>query len=120
MLFKSIENIFSFEANDKTAIKEIIHPKNDGVQLGYSLAHASLKTGESSLPHCLSNQSELYFFLSGKGKVIIEDEQKEVKHGDVVLVPKGAKQYVENQGDETLEMLCIVSPPWQEEDDLLL
>lgn len=120
MLFKSIENIFTFEAKDKTAIKEIIHPKNDGVPLNYSLAHASLKAGESSLPHCLVNQFELYFFLSGSGRVIVNDEVRAVKNGDVVLVPKGARQYVENQGNEPMEMLCIVSPPWREDEDLLL
>lgn len=120
MLIKSIENIFSFEAKDKTAIKEIIHPKNDGVPLNYSLAHATLKPGESSLPHCLVNQFELYFFLSGSGRVIVNEEARTIKKGDVVLVPKEARQYVENQGDELLEMLCIVSPPWREEDDLLL
>ena len=120
MLLKSIENILSFEAKDKTTIKEIIHPKNDNVLLSYSLAHASLKSGASSIPHCLVNQSEVYFFIKGQGKIIIEDEQKAVKRGDVVLVPKGARQYVENQGDGILEMLCIVSPPWSDLDDVVL
>ena len=120
MLHKSIENLRSFEANDLTAIKEIIHPKNDSVQLNYSLAHATLEIGKSSIPHCLANQSEVYVFLSGEGSVIIEEEQKRVKKGDVVLVSKGAKQHVENLGDTALEFLCIVSPPWQESDDLVL
>jgi mannose-6-phosphate isomerase-like protein (cupin superfamily) len=120
MLHKSIENLKSFEANDLTVIKEIIHPKNDSVQLNYSLAHATLEIGKSSIPHCLAKQSEVYVFLAGEGRVIIEEEQKKVKKGDVVLVPKGAKQHVENQGVEALEFLCIVSPPWQEKDDLVL
>ncbi len=120
MLLKSIKKILSFEANDKTAIREIIHPKNDRVPLNYSMAHASLDIGKSSLPHCLANQSEVYVFLEGEGTIFIEDEKRKIKKGDVVLVPKGANQHVENQGNKLLEFLCIVSPPWQESDDLLL
>ena len=120
MLYKSIENILSFEANDKTTLKEIIHPKNDGIELNYSLAQASLKIGESSVPHCLVNQTELYIFLEGKGKIVIGDEQQNIQKGDVVLVPKGADQHVENQGNKELVFLCLVSPPWEESDDQLL
>ncbi len=120
MLFKSIGDILSFEANDKTTLKEIIHPKNDGVQLNYSLAQASLKIGESSVPHYLANQTELYFFLKGKGEIFIDGKQQKIENGDIVLVPKGATQYIENQGDSVLSFLCIVSPPWEEKDDITL
>ncbi len=120
MLHKSIEEIVAFEANDKTLLKEIIHPQNDDVNLDYSLAHASLKPGESSLPHQLKSQSELYIFLKGIGKITIDGESQNIKKGDIVLVPEGASQFVENQGDEAMGFLCIVSPPWQESDDLVL
>jgi len=120
MLHKSIENILSFESNDKTTLKEIVHPKNDGVELNYSLAHASLKIGKSSVPHCLVNQTELYIFLEGEGKIVIGNEQQNIQKGDVVLVPKGAKQHVENQGISLLVFFCLVSPPWEESDDQLL
>jgi mannose-6-phosphate isomerase-like protein (cupin superfamily) len=120
MIFKSIENILAFEANDQTTLKEIIHPKNDDVEWSYSLAHASLKIGESSLPHRLVNQTELYFFLKGKGNMVVNGEIQKIKNGDVVLVPKNAMQYIENQGNEDLLFLCIVSPPWDENDDITL
>ena len=120
MLVKTIQNIFAFEANDKTIIKEILHPKNDLIELGYSLAHGSLPARQSSLPHCLAGQSEVYLFLRGQGRMVIGDEERNISGGDVVHVPVGARQYVENQEDEPLEFFCIVSPPWIEEDDLVL
>ena len=120
MLLKSIEDLLAFKANDNTTLREVIHPKNDNVQLNYSLAHASLGSGESSLPHCLVNQSELYVFLEGEGKININGDERNIKKGDVVLVPKGATQYVENRGKGTLKFLCIVSPLWQENDDLVV
>jgi len=42
MLHKSLEDLKAFEAGDKTNIIEVLHPKNDAISIGYSLAHASL------------------------------------------------------------------------------
>lgn len=117
MIHKSIKNLNSFKAGDLTDIIEVLHPKNDHIELGYSLAHASLDAGKSSLPHILKECSELYYFLKGKAKVIIGKEEKEVGEGDIVLVPAGATQYVVNLGDTKLEFLCIVSPGWYEEQE---
>ena len=120
MLHKSLKDLKSFEAGDKTNIIEVLHPKNDNISLGYSLAHASLEVGESSLPHILEECSEVYFILKGEGKVVIGEEQRPIKEGDTVFVPKGATQYVENQGTTKLEFLCIVSPAWFEEQEKVL
>ena len=133
MLIKSLENLESFEAGDKTKIIEVLHPKNDKVPLGYSLAHASLDIGESSLPHVLEECSEVYFILNGKGNVFIKEQSEEkglkqnpvweeqmVKKGDMVFIPAGATQYVENKGDTTLDFLCVVSPAWYEEQDKII
>ncbi|MFT5167724.1 MAG: mannose-6-phosphate isomerase-like protein (cupin superfamily) [Saprospiraceae bacterium] len=130
MLLKSLENLESFEAGDKTNIIEVLHPKNDNIPLGYSLAHASLDIGKSSLPHILKECSEVYYILKGKGKMVIGEqgheggekqslswEERLVKKGDTVFIPAGATQYVENQGDTSLEFLCIVSPAWYEEQE---
>ena len=107
-------------AGDKTKIIEILHPKNDLLELDYSLAEGSLEPGASSLPHILKEQSELYYFLAGEGTVFVDDESCKVQKGDTVFVPEGATQYVENQGLGELRFLCIVSPPWKEKDEIIL
>ena len=116
MIKKSVSDIPFFLAGDKTHLQEVIHPKNDQVQLGYSLARAYVEVGTSSLPHSLA-ESELYYFLQGNGELFIEDEKHVIQRGDVVLVPSGAKQYVRNTGTNKLEFLCIVSPPWTPEGE---
>jgi len=116
MLIKKLANIPQFVAGDKTHLKEVLHPKNDNIDLGFSLAHAIIKVGESSLPHQLSH-SETYFFLSGKGQMFIGDEQAEVEKGDMVYVPPQIDQSVQNTGTEDLVFICIVSPPWSEETE---
>lgn len=120
MFHNTLESISAFEAGDKTQIKEILHPKNDPIDLNYSLAHASLGPQEASIPHILEECSETYFILKGSGKVMIDEEQQVVKKGDTVFIPKGAIQYIENLSDEPLEFLCIVSPPWYAEQERIL
>ncbi len=120
MLHKSLQDLTSFEAGDKTEIIEILHPKNDNIPLGYSLAHASLDIGKASLPHILELCSETYFILEGTGSVFIGADERKVNKGDMVFIPAGASQYVENQGDTKLEFLCIVSPPWFAEQEKIL
>lgn len=113
MLKKKLANIAEFVAGDKTHLKEVLHPKNDDLDLDFSLAHAMIKVGESSLPHQLSH-SETYFFLSGKGQMFIGNESCLVEKGDTVYVPPKTNQYVKNTSNEDLIFICIVSPPWSE------
>ncbi len=120
MLIKSLGDLESFEAGDKTAIIEVLHPKNDNIPLGYSLAHASLEIGESSIPHILEKCSETYFILQGHAKMVIDKEERLVGKGDTIFIPEGATQHVENQGDIKLEFLCIVSPAWYEAQETIL
>ncbi len=117
MLHKSLKDLPVFLAGDKTNIIEVLHPKNDNIELDYSLAHGNLEVGKSSLPHILKECSEVYYFLKGKAKVVIGEEEQLVEAGDTVYIPAGAVQYVENQGEVKLEFLCIVSPGWYAEQD---
>ena len=109
-------------ALDGTDLCELIHPDREGKQLhmGYSVAHAALKKGSASKPHILANSSEVYYILSGKGVVCVGDESKEVRSGEVVYVPPGSTQSIENVGENDLEFLCIVYPPWRKEDEIVL
>ena len=116
MIKKILAQIPEFLAGDKTILKEVFHPKNDEVDINYSLAKAYIKKGEQSLPHHLA-QSELYLFLKGEGKIFINKESTTVQKGTVIYVPPKATQYVVNTGQESLEFLCIVYPPWTAEGE---
>ena len=120
ILKKKIDSLPTFIAGDATNIIEVFHPKNDALPFNYSLAKASLEVGTSSYPHILKEQSELYIFLEGNAEVFIGEEKTFARKGDIVWVPAGVKQYVKNIGDETLHFFCIVDPPWQEVDEIIL
>lgn len=120
MLIKSISDVHAFEAGDLTQIQEILHPANDQVALTYSLAMASLPVGKASIPHILKTNAEVYIITEGQGEVHIDGNTADMKKGDVVYIPKGAKQHIINTGNDVLKFLCIVSPPWSAEEEEVL
>jgi mannose-6-phosphate isomerase-like protein (cupin superfamily) len=70
MLVKDIKKSDYTRVIDGTTLCELLHPKNDGLELDFSIAHAVLKAGNSSLPHKISGSVEIYFLLEGGEKGI--------------------------------------------------
>ena len=115
MLIRRLQDREIFNTLDNTIIREILNPKHESqpLVLNYSLAHATLKPKEKSLPHKFFEASEVYYILKGKGVMHIDDESAEVSPGDTIYIPPPAVQWIENVGSENLEFLCIVDPAWQ-------
>ena len=114
---KTLQQLATFKAGDDTLIKEVLHPKNDGFPFGYSLAYAELMPGTASLPHRLMESSETYIIHTGKGRGHIDGRIFEMVEGDVLFIPAGAKQWIENTGDDTLGFWCVVLPPWSDDQE---
>ena len=119
MLLKDIETLTPIPVADYSRLRELLHPERDDVDIRYSLAHALVHPGESSLRHRLATV-EVYYFLAGRGIMHVGDDSAEVRQGQAVVVPAGAEQWVENTDDHDLEFLCIVDPAWREEDEDVL
>lgn len=68
MLIKDLKNCKEIIAGDKTVLRELLHPdKISDAAFRYSLAHATVRVGESSIPHALKT-SEVYYILDGEGE----------------------------------------------------
>ena len=119
MFVKKTSECEAFSANDGCTIRELLHPKNDAVDLPYSLALATVDVGRKSYRHSLE-QAEVYHILQGHGRMFIENEDDEVGAGDVIVIPAEAIQWIENIGSEPLVFTAIVNPPWTENGDLRL
>jgi len=50
----------------------------------------------------------------------IGEEEKTVTTCDVIYIPPGEVQHIENKSDIPLEFLCIVDPPWRKENEEIL
>ena len=119
MLAKSLSACGEILAGDKTILRELLHPSRDPATIRYSLAHAKLPPRTASLPHRLKT-SEVYYFISGRGRMHVNGDTTAVGPDQAVYVPPGAEQHVESIGPDDLVFLCLVYPAWRAEDEEVL
>jgi len=121
IFLKNLKNGTYFKAGDKSFLCELLHPDREEavLQMGFSLAHAIVKPGQSTLVHKLKTSAEIFYFLDGEGVIHIEQESAPVHPGLVVYVPPNSKQYIQNTGYHDLTFLCLVYPKWKKEDEVV-
>ena len=116
MFTKSLADCPPLLAKDGCRIFELLHGKNDALDLPYSFAVAEVEVGESSYRHRL-RQTEIYFILAGRGRMHVDQESQDLTVGAAVVIPAYAEQWIDNIGDELLRFVAVVSPPWRAADD---
>ncbi len=116
MQIKRLADCPAILAEDGCRLKELLHPRNDGVDIPYSLAIATVDAGQGTHRHRLV-QTEVYYVIAGSGVMHIGAEERPVCPGDRVYIPPGEIQWIENRGINPLVFAAIVSPPWRAEDD---
>ena len=116
MFIRDLQDCEEFIAGDGTILREVLHPEKADIMLRYSLAHATVKPGQESVPHRLRT-SEVYYILEGTGDMYIDGEWAHVVAGQTVYIPPDAVQYIRNTGPDDLKFLCIVDPAWRVEDE---
>ena len=57
------------------------------------------------------DNDQVLYFVSGKGKAILNGEEAEIGAGDLVLVNAGTEHNFMNTGDEDLKIITTYSPP---------
>jgi mannose-6-phosphate isomerase-like protein (cupin superfamily) len=90
--------------------KEISSSKN------ISLGVVYIKPGKSSTRHYHKVTEEIYYFLEGYGRVIIEDHTFTVSPGSSVYIPLGKWHQVINDSTKHLKLLSADTPPYDTED----
>lgn len=74
------------------------------------LSSTDLKPGKQTGGHRHVGQEEIYFFIDGKGQMILDGDtyrQFAVKAGDVVLIKDGEFHQVKNTGETNLYFVCV-------------
>ena len=100
-------------------VKEVIHPKNDGVNPGFSTAYIVLKSHKKTEPHKLSNSNQVFFVIKGKAKIHIGNKVINAKPNMAIYINKNVWQWAENDTDNDFVFLCIVSPPWYKKEEVV-
>jgi len=74
------------------------------------LSSTRLYRGQQTRGHRHHGQEEVYFFVQGRGKMIVGEETDDafsVGPGDIVLIPDGAFHRVINDGDSHMLFNCV-------------
>lgn len=83
---------------------------NDEAQPEVSIARARVEPGVTTQLHRLE-VAEWYVIESGVGRMTVGDDAvRSVRPGDVVSIPAGCPQKIENHGDADLKFLCVCAP----------
>jgi mannose-6-phosphate isomerase-like protein (cupin superfamily) len=119
MLIKDLKDCKEIIAGDGSLLKEVLNPHKEKVGINYSLAHAVVKPGITTLSHSLKS-SEVYYILQGEGEISIDNTKEKVSTGCIIFIPANSVQRIKNIGKIDLVFLCIVDPAWKKEDEEVL
>ena len=84
---------------------------NSAADAALSVAAVRVPVGATTRWHCLEGIAERYVILAGHGRVEVGSLPAQVvAPGDVVLIPAGCRQRIENTGDGELRFLALCTP----------
>ncbi len=84
----------------------LIDPENSpskNLTMGYTVIYPTGKT----TGHAHDDMEEVYFILSGKGTMVIGEDEFPIKEGDAFYVPFGAYHVTFNTGNQPLAMSWV-------------
>lgn len=87
--------------DDRYTVKDNAELKN------LIVSSTNLKPGKSTSGHKHPGQEEVYFFVSGTGRMELDDDLFDVHKGDTVLIKDGVFHRVHNTGDSNLYFICV-------------
>lgn len=83
---------------------------------GLSVATILIDAGKSSQSHYHRVMEEIYYFVSGRGRVTVGDESFDVWPGVAVSIPVGKFHQVTNTSAEQLKFISADSPSFDASD----
>ena len=107
-----------FTTKDGSTIRSLLGRTNSSAT-NQSLAEATVLPGQATEPHRHLRSEEIYYILSGRGRIELGDEVREVGPLDAILIPPGTRHTIANVGEEPLVFLCCCAPPYSHDDTIL-
>src|SRR3979409_17299 len=71
-----------------------------------SLAAATIPVGGAPTEHYRRVSEELYLVSAGRGRLLIDGEERIIGEGDCALISPGARHKLFNAGSEPMRVLC--------------
>ena len=81
-----------------------------------SLAEETLPEGRSVARHHHEVLEEIYFIVSGNGQMRVGNEERSVRAGDAIYIPKLMSHELTNTGSEPMRIILVCGPAYFHED----
>ena len=108
----------SFITADGSAIRELAHPSWTAAA-HQSLAEATVDPGGETAEHFHPRSEELYYFVTGEGRMRLDADEAIVAAGDCVVIPPGTPHKLWNTGTAPLVLLCCCAPAYSDADTVM-
>lgn len=80
-----------------------VNSPSQNLKMGYTVVYPTGKT----TGHAHEDMEEVYYILSGKGKMVIGDDEFPIQAGDAFYVPFGEYHVTYNTGIQPLSILWV-------------
>lgn len=94
--------VFGEEYESRMILDHVITGRDDVIQIN----HGTVKAGYA-LGGAAHEEDEIYYILSGKGKLQLDDKIIEIAEGQVIFIPAGCFHALDNSGSD--EDMCILT-----------
>jgi mannose-6-phosphate isomerase-like protein (cupin superfamily) len=108
-----------FTTKDGSEIRELLSHRNSGIR-HQTLAEATIAVGTATQEHYHPKAEEIYYIVSGTGRMKIDGELREVGPLDAIAIPPNARHKLWNTGDAPLVLLCCCAPGYENDDTVLV
>jgi len=114
MSIKFSKNLSVFTSPHGEIVEEVFGKAVGGTNQ-HSLAKITIPKGKASLKHYHPIVEESYFILSGKARIVLDNQESIISAGDGVAVTPKTIHQIFNVGEENLIFIAVCSPPWTPE-----
>lgn len=105
-----------FIARDGALIYEFFRKTNPKIK-NFSIATGFLKPNQKAIPHYHKFSEEIYYILSGVGRVRVDDFIGKIKQGLTVYMPVRSIHALENTSRKNpLKVIAVSSPKYSDKD----
>ena len=115
----NLERLEAFTTLDGSRIRELAGPSWTAARK-QSLAEATVPPGGQTIQHLHRESEEIYYFVSGRGRMRLGDDESEIEGGDCVVIPPGTPHKLWADEGAPLVLLCACSPAYSDEDTEML
>ncbi|MHB8657268.1 MAG: cupin domain-containing protein [Solirubrobacteraceae bacterium] len=113
-----LAELTAFTTLDGSQIRELAGPARTTAR-HQSVAEATLTPGGQTAEHLHPKAEEIYYFLTGRGRMRLGEEEAQIGAGDCVVIAPGTPHKLWNPGSEPLVLLCCCSPAYSDDDTVM-